>query len=82
MTEFVPSTQIQDEVLDFLLTASTLQQIIAFHASDEAQNRLRYLLDANRDGVLTGAEHAELDEAEHLNHMMIILKAKAQKIQQ
>lgn len=79
MTDFVPSTQIQDEVLDFLLSAPTLTEIIAYHASDSAQSRLRYLLDANRNGTITDAELAELDEAEQTNHMMILLKAKARK---
>ena len=79
MTEFAYSSQIQDDVLDFLLSAPSPQEIIAFHASDLAQNRLRYLLDANRNDTITDAELAELNEAEHTNHMFMMLKAKAHK---
>ena len=79
MTDFATSTQIQDEVLDFLLTAPSPQAIIAYKASGTAQDRLRHLLEANRNGTITDAETAELDEAEHLNHLIILLKAKAHK---
>jgi hypothetical protein len=71
---------IQDEVLDFLLSAPGPEQIIAFHASETSQARLRSLLDANRNASLTDSERAELDEATHLNHMMILLKARAFKV--
>lgn len=82
MTEFAPSTSIQDEVLEFLVSSPTPEQIIAFHASDAAQSRLRYLLDANRNGTITDVETAELNEAEYTNHMIILLKAKARKVLQ
>jgi hypothetical protein len=73
----IASTSIQDEVLTFLLSSPTPRQIIAFQASDAAQERLRYLLEANRQGTLSDAERAELDEASHMNHFVIRLKAKA-----
>ena len=73
----VASTSIQDEVLTFLLSSPTPEQIIAFKASDLAQERLRHLLDANRQGLLTDAERAELDEASQMNHFVMRLKAKA-----
>lgn len=68
---------IQDEVLAFLLSSPTPRQIIEFQASDAAQERLRYLLEANRQGTLTDAERAELDEASQLNHFVMLLKARA-----
>lgn len=77
MTDFAPSASIQDEVLGFLLSSPSPQDIIDFHASDVAQQRLRYLLDVNRDGVATDAERAELEEASQMNHFMMRLKAKA-----
>ncbi|MEO1289606.1 MAG: hypothetical protein AAFV93_17715 [Chloroflexota bacterium] len=77
MTDFVPSINIQDEVMEFLLSSPTPQEIIAFRASDVAQKRLRYLLDANRNDTLTPEEEAELDIASNVNHFMMTLKAKA-----
>ena len=77
MTDFAPPANIQDEVFGFLLSSPTPQQIVAFRASEAAQQRLRYLLDANRDGILSDAERAELDEASQINHFVTRLKAKA-----
>jgi hypothetical protein len=65
------------EVLDFLVTRPTPQEIVAFKVSAEAQERIRTLLDKNQDGRLTETETAELDLYEQLEHMMILLKAKA-----
>lgn len=65
------------EVLDFLVTRPTPQDIIAFKVSLEAQDRLSSLLDKNRGGVLTEAEVAELDVYEQLEHLMILMKARA-----
>ena len=79
MADYTPAANIQEEVLTFLLSSPTLQSIIDFRASDAAQARLRYLLDANSNGTLSAEERAELDEASHMNHFVMLLKAKAQK---
>ncbi|GAB4194653.1 MAG: hypothetical protein Fur006_40560 [Coleofasciculaceae cyanobacterium] len=65
------------EVLDFLFTRPTPQEIAAFKVSAQAQERIRTLLDKNREGTLAEIEIAELDLYEQLEHMMILLKAKA-----
>jgi predicted DNA-binding protein len=65
------------EVLDFLVTRPTPQNIVAFKVSPEAQERLSSLLDKNREGILTDSEVAELDVYEQLEHLMILMKARA-----
>lgn len=77
MTDFAPVMSIRDEAMAFLLTSPTPQQIIDFRASDIAQQRLRYLLDANRNETITPGEEAELEDASNVNHFMMGLKAKA-----
>ncbi len=77
MTDYAPSASIQDEVFSFLLLSPTPAQIIDFHASASAQQRLRYLLEANQDGILSNGERAELEEASQINHFVLRLKAKA-----
>ena len=77
MTDYAPSASIQDEVFSFLLLSPTPAQIIEFHASTAAQQRLRYLLEANQDGILSERERAELEEASQINHFVLRLKAKA-----
>ncbi len=75
----VKYTSITDEVLDFLISAPTPEQIIAFHASETAQERLRTLLDSNRNGTLTAEESAELDEMSQMNRLVTLIKARAMK---
>ena len=81
MSDYVASDHIRDDILNFLLSTPTPEKIIAFHASDMAQERLRYLLDTNRNGTLTDDERAELEEASQLNHLITLLKARAHQAQ-
>lgn len=79
MSEYPFPDSVQDDVLTFLLSSPTPQQIIDFHATQSAQQRLRELLNANRQGKLSDGERAELEEASQINHFMLLLKAKAHK---
>ena len=65
------------EVLDLLIKRPTPQEIAAFKVSSQAQSRLQTLLDKNRQATLTEAETAELDVYQQLEHLMILLKARA-----
>ena len=65
------------EVLDFLIARPTPQEIAGFKVSTEAQAYISTLLDKNREGTLNETEAAELDLYEQLEHLMILLKAKA-----
>ena len=69
-----------DEVLDFLLSAPTPQQVIALRPSGAAQQRLRYLLDGNRNDSLDDAECVELDATMQLEHFVRRLKLRAREI--
>ena len=69
----------QDEVYEFLTSQPTPEQIIAFRPSEESEERLRYLLDANRTDRLTKEEQTELDEYLKLEHFMRMLKIKARE---
>ncbi|MBI5667266.1 MAG: hypothetical protein HZC41_04595 [Chloroflexi bacterium] len=75
----VQRVSVQDEIYDFLTSQPTPQQIIAFRPSEESQERMSYLLEANRNGTLTEAETAELDEYMNIEHFMRMLKAKARQ---
>ncbi len=75
----IQTAMIQQEVLSFLLSSPTPHSIVDFHASDAAQARLQYLLEANRQGTLSAAEQAELEEASQMNHFVILLKAEARQ---
>lgn len=73
--ELTPS----DEVMDFLLSAPTPEAIIALRPSQAAQERLRYLLDGNRNETLNDAERAELESYLQLEHFVRRLKIRAQE---
>ena len=70
---------VYQEVLDFLIKRPTPEEIIAFKVSPQAQSRLEELLSRNRSTTLNSMELAELDVYEQLEHMMILLKARAFK---
>jgi hypothetical protein len=70
---------VYQEVLDFLIKRPTSSEIVAFKVSPQAQTRLQELLKKNRSATLTPSELAELDVYEQLEHMMILLKARALK---
>ena len=70
---------IVDEVLEFLTSRPTLEEIIAFKPSEGTVERMRYLLDKNKNGNLSETESRELDQMEQMDHIMILLKARARK---
>jgi hypothetical protein len=70
---------VYQEVLDFLIKRPTPDEIITFKVSAPAQKRLSELLEKNRSATLSSMELAELDVYEQLEHMMILLKARAFK---
>ena len=66
-----------DEMIEFLATHPTLEQILAFRISPRAQARLAELLEKNREDRLTESEGAELDWYEYVHDIMTRLKAQA-----
>jgi len=79
MTTLEAAHPLFNEILDFLVSSPTPEQIIAYHPSQVLQSRLSDLLDRNRNGVLSAEERAELDEFSRMNHLMSMLKIRADK---
>ncbi|MGH9842245.1 MAG: hypothetical protein ACREEM_26135 [Blastocatellia bacterium] len=71
------SYPIVDEMIDFLANGPTPKQIIAHKASPALQVRLEDLLDKNREAGLTEEEKTEMEAFRQVNHVMILLKARA-----
>lgn len=69
-----------DEVMDFLLSKPTPQQVLELRPSQAAQERLRYLLDGNRNDTLNDAERAELDTYLQTEHFVRRLKIRAREM--
>ena len=66
-----------EEMLDFLASGPSPEKIVAFKVSPAAQARLEELLEKNRLEGLTDEEAAELDVYSQVNHILILLKARA-----
>jgi hypothetical protein len=75
----VGQSTVYDEVLDFLASGPTLEQILQFKASPTIQQRLRDLLDANRAGRLTPDERSDLDTFEQIDQVIALLKVRARQ---
>ena len=69
-----PAAETSSEIIDFLLGNPTLDEVLAYHASDRAQRRLQRLLALNEAGLLSEGEQGELAELERLEHILIMLK--------
>lgn len=65
------------EILDFLISRPTSEQIVNFKVSNTSQSRLQTLLQKNREAILNPAERAELDLYEQLDTLIGFLKIRA-----
>jgi hypothetical protein len=77
VVKHLPRLAYVEELVNFLGQDPTPEEIVAFHASDKAQERVRGLLEKNREGRLTTEEEAELDTVEKLNQLFALVKARA-----
>lgn len=65
------------EVLEFLATLPTPEEIIALRPSKALQDRISALLEKNRTEVLSDAEEQEWEQYQYLEHLVRMAKAKA-----
>ena len=70
------ATATATEIIEFLSKNPTPQEVLDYHVSDTAQARLQRLLTLNEAGLLSEVEQLELDELQHLEHVIIMLKAR------
>jgi hypothetical protein len=68
-----------DELLDFLTSAPTPEQIVTFSPSRHTRQRLNELLRRKRAGLLSAEEFAELDEFNRAEQMMRRLISRARQ---
>ena len=66
-----------DEIVDFFARGTSSTAVLGYHPSDEAKERVRYLLAKNKAGTLTPEEAGELELFGELEHFMQLVKARA-----
>jgi hypothetical protein len=67
------------EVFSFFAHGPRPSEIVAFRPSEAATARMRELLRRNKEGSLSPAEEAEMDEIEEIDHMVSLIKAEARE---
>jgi hypothetical protein len=75
----VDVVSVYDEFLEDLAQKATPEQILAFKASDQTQQRADELTERNKAGTLTPDESAELEQMFRFNRLVSMLKARAFK---
>lgn len=66
-----------DEIVDLFARTSSAE-VLSFRPSVESQERVRYLLERNGSGELSEGEASELERFGELEHLMQLVKARAQ----
>ncbi len=67
------------EIVDFIASGVTPEDILRFHPSEEAQERVRALIAKEKTTGLTPEERVELDHYLYLEHIMRLAKARARE---
>jgi hypothetical protein len=70
------SSWLTEEVADFLASCPSREVLLAYRPSTEAQERLARLLAKSKTGRLTADEQWELDQFEHLEMLLQMIKAR------
>jgi hypothetical protein len=68
-----------DEIVDLFARGASSAEVLAFRPSNETQERVRDLLERNAAAELTEEEAAELERFGQLEHLMQLVKARAQE---
>jgi hypothetical protein len=66
-----------EEVIDFIASGTTPQNVIAFRPSKASQKRVSDLMRREKEADLEPAEKSELDHYLQLEHLMRLAKARA-----
>jgi hypothetical protein len=72
-----PANSTYQEIIDFLISRPTSEQIVDFKVSENSHNRLQQLLQKNREAALTATKTTELDLYEQFNYLIGLLKVRA-----
>jgi len=68
-----------EDVLEFLASGPSTQQMVDYRPSAVAQERFSALLEANRQRALSPSEEDELAHYVQMDRMLSLLKAKSYK---
>jgi hypothetical protein len=70
------ATILTAQIADFLAACPSREELLRYRPSAEVQERARKLLRKNGDGSITKSELWELDQYEHAEMLMRLVKAR------
>jgi hypothetical protein len=76
MMAVAPEKTATDVITDFLASAPSMDEIIAYRLPDHLQERSHFLLERNREGGLTADERQEMEEFLQIDRIMALVEAK------
>ena len=68
-----------DEILDFITSGPTLEEIVDFSLSEKTASRVNYLLETQTSGKLSADEKSELEEFARAEHFVEMLQVRARR---
>lgn len=68
-----------DEIIDFIASGPSPQEILAFKPSASMQNRVDELLEKKRESGLSESEAREVEQFLMVEHIMRLAKARARQ---
>jgi len=68
-----------DEIVDLFARGASSAEVLAFRPSQETRDRVRFLLERNATEELTEEEAMELERYGELEHLMQLVKVRAQE---
>lgn len=68
-----------NELIEFLARGPKPQEILTFRPSQAVTERISSLLDKNQTSLLSASEETELEQAEILDYLMTLIKARARQ---
>ncbi len=71
-------TRAYEEVIEFIAAGTTTSNVVAFHPSQEAKERVEELIRRKKTVGLSPDEDSELQHYLQLEHIMRLAKARAQ----
>ncbi len=73
------SAKAYEEIVDFIASGATPDNIVAFRPSKAAKARVAELIRREKNEGLNAEERSELDHFMQLEHLMRLVKARAQR---
>ncbi|MEA5497000.1 hypothetical protein VB834_19335 [Limnoraphis robusta Tam1] len=77
MSQPITIPQASEELIDFIASGATPQQIVSFQASEPIKERVRDLIEREKTTGLSTEEKSELNQFLQLEHLMRLIKARA-----